>query len=113
ARRLLVGRPAAQRAARRPAGHRADAALAGRSARAGEALGGPAPAGQLTRELLAIAEAAAREAGALLLDYYGGEHAIRSKSTPTDLVSEADLASERLIRGMLRERAPDDGIVGE
>jgi myo-inositol-1(or 4)-monophosphatase len=64
-------------------------------------------------ETLAIAEAAARAAGALLLDAYGGEHAIHAKSTPTDLVSEADLAAERLIRSILRERAPEDGIVGE
>jgi len=62
---------------------------------------------------LEIAEEAARAAGALLLDQYGGEHAIHSKSTPTDLVSEADFAAERLIRGILRERAPEDGIVGE
>jgi myo-inositol-1(or 4)-monophosphatase len=62
---------------------------------------------------LEIAEEAARAAGALLLDAYGGEHAIHSKSTPTDLVSEADLAAERVIRDILRERAPEDGIVGE
>ena len=37
----------------------------------------------------------------------------RSKSTPTDLVSEADLASERAIRELLAERRPDDGFVGE
>ena len=62
---------------------------------------------------LATAEEAARAAGALLLEKFGGEHAIRAKSTPTDLVSEADLAAERLIRDILRERAPEDGIVGE
>jgi myo-inositol-1(or 4)-monophosphatase len=64
-------------------------------------------------DALEIAEAAARAAGALLLDAYGGEHAIHAKSTPTDLVSEADLAAERLIRGMIAEHAPEDGIVGE
>jgi myo-inositol-1(or 4)-monophosphatase len=62
---------------------------------------------------LAIAEEAARAAGAQLVEAYGGEHAVHAKSTPTDLVSEADLAAEQLIRGILRERAPDDGIVGE
>jgi myo-inositol-1(or 4)-monophosphatase len=76
-------------------------------------MGGPAPAGQLTDATLEIAEAAARAAGVLLLDAYGGEHAIHSKSTPTDLVSEADLAAERLIRSILEQLAPDDGIVGE
>jgi myo-inositol-1(or 4)-monophosphatase len=64
-------------------------------------------------DVLAIAEEAARAAGALLLDAYGGEHAIHAKSTPTDLVSEADFAAEKLIRDILRERAPEDGIVGE
>ena len=36
-----------------------------------------------------------------------------SKSTPTDLVSEADLASERAIRRLLAERRPRDGFLGE
>ena len=36
-----------------------------------------------------------------------------SKSTPTDLVSEADLASERALRELLAVRRPDDGFVGE
>ena len=38
---------------------------------------------------------------------------MRAKSTPTDLVSEADLASERAIRELLRRRRPQDGFVGE
>jgi len=74
---------------------------------------GRPPATRLVSTTLAIAEEAARAAGAQLLEAYGGEHAIHTKSTPTDLVSEADLAAEQLIRGILRERAPDDGIVGE
>lgn len=64
-------------------------------------------------ELLAVAEEAARCAGALLLERYGGEHAVHAKSTPTDLVSEADLAAEAAIRAILAARVPDDGIVGE
>ena len=64
-----------------------------------------------------LAEAAARAAGALLVEHFTGRGRagleISSKSTPTDLVSEADLAAERLIRAMLREGAPGDGIVGE
>lgn len=64
-------------------------------------------------EVLAIAEDAARAAGALLLDFYGGDLRQATKSTPTDLVSEADLAAERCIREILRDRAPEDGIVGE
>jgi len=66
-------------------------------------------------ELAELAEEAARSAGELLLDRgaRGAEAEVRSKSTPTDLVSEADLASERAIRELLLERRPDDGFVGE
>jgi myo-inositol-1(or 4)-monophosphatase len=66
-------------------------------------------------ELIAVAEEAARAAGALLLERFADRGAleISSKSTPTDLVSEADLAAERCIRAILHERVPDDGIVGE
>jgi myo-inositol-1(or 4)-monophosphatase len=65
--------------------------------------------------LLALAVRVAREAGGLLLDRFerGGEAALASKSTPTDLVSEADLASERLIRERLAAARPDDAFLGE
>jgi myo-inositol-1(or 4)-monophosphatase len=54
-------------------------------------------------------------AGALLLARAsgGGERGVSAKSTPTDLVSEADLASERAIRELLGERRPEDGFLGE
>ena len=66
-------------------------------------------------ELLAVAVDAARMAGAMLLERAraGAERDVESKSTPTDLVSEADLASERAIRELLLRRRPDDGFVGE
>jgi myo-inositol-1(or 4)-monophosphatase len=65
--------------------------------------------------LLEVAVEAATTAGALLLERVrrGAEHEVASKSTPTDLVSEADLASERAIRELLAQRRPDDGFVGE
>ena len=65
--------------------------------------------------LLAVAVEAATNAGALLLERVrrGAEREIASKSTPTDLVSEADLASERAIRELLAHRRPDDGFLGE
>jgi len=44
---------------------------------------------------------------------HGAEREVASKSTPTDLVSEADLASERAIRELLATRRPQDGFVGE
>jgi myo-inositol-1(or 4)-monophosphatase len=66
-------------------------------------------------ELLEIAVTAARMAGGLLLERAraGGEQEVRSKSTPTDLVSEADLEAERAIKELLATRRPDDGFMGE
>jgi myo-inositol-1(or 4)-monophosphatase len=64
-------------------------------------------------ELLDIAQEAARTAGALLLERFGRERVLATKSSPTDVVSEADLAAERAIRAILAARAPDDAIMGE
>jgi myo-inositol-1(or 4)-monophosphatase len=64
--------------------------------------------------LLAIAEEAARAAAAELLTRFGSrQNALRSKSTPTDPVSEADLAAEAAIRAVLHEHRPGDSILGE
>ncbi len=38
---------------------------------------------------------------------------MRAKSTPTDLVSEADVAAESSIRAVLGDRRPQDAILGE
>jgi myo-inositol-1(or 4)-monophosphatase len=68
----------------------------------------------LSQQPAAIAEEAARAAGAILLDRFGSERALdRTKSSPTDLVSEADLLAEKAIRDVLAARAPDDAIMGE
>jgi myo-inositol-1(or 4)-monophosphatase len=66
-------------------------------------------------ELLGVAIEAARMAGGMLLDRAadGRERGISSKSTPTDLVSEADLASQHAIRELLASRRPKDGFLGE
>jgi myo-inositol-1(or 4)-monophosphatase len=64
-------------------------------------------------ELLAVAEEAARAGAEVLVPRFGRERALASKSSPTDLVSEADLASERAIRAVLAARRPDDGVLGE
>jgi myo-inositol-1(or 4)-monophosphatase len=68
-------------------------------------------------ELLALAEVAAREAGALLREAFGravdGELRTEAKTSPTDFVSEADLAAERCIRERLLAVRPDDGLLGE
>jgi myo-inositol-1(or 4)-monophosphatase len=65
--------------------------------------------------LLEVAVDAARTAGGLLAERVlrGAERQVSAKSTPTDLVSEADLAAERAIRELLARRRPDDGLVGE
>jgi myo-inositol-1(or 4)-monophosphatase len=67
------------------------------------------------QELLEIAVEATRMAGELLLERArgGAEREVSSKSTPTDLVSEADRTSERAIRTLLSERRPEDGFLGE
>jgi myo-inositol-1(or 4)-monophosphatase len=66
-------------------------------------------------ELLALAAEAARLAGGLLLERAerGAERDVASKSSPTDLVSEADLAAQRAIRELLSARRPKDGFLGE
>ena len=64
-------------------------------------------------DLLDIATEAARRAGALLIQRFGSERVLATKSTPTDVVSEADLAAEHAIREVLTARAPDDAIMGE
>ncbi len=69
----------------------------------------------MSQELAELAAEAARLAGGLLLARAerGAERGVSSKSTPTDLVSEADLAAERAIRELLSARRPDDGFLGE
>jgi myo-inositol-1(or 4)-monophosphatase len=65
--------------------------------------------------LLDVAIEAARMAGGLLGERVarGTEQSVSSKSTATDLVSEADLAAERAIRELLKARRPGDGLIGE
>ncbi len=66
------------------------------------------------RQLLAVAHEAAHAAAAELRQRYGGRQSgVRSKSGPTDLVSDADLAAEKAIRSVLAQRRPDDAILGE
>jgi myo-inositol-1(or 4)-monophosphatase len=61
-----------------------------------------------------IAEAVAREAGCQLREAFAGPRInVTAKSSPTDLVSEADHAAERLIRDRLASARPGDGFLGE
>jgi myo-inositol-1(or 4)-monophosphatase len=67
-------------------------------------------------DLLAVAVEAARAAAAVLVERYeaaGGPEGLGSKSSPTDLVSAADVEAERAIRAVLERLRPDDGILGE
>lgn len=66
------------------------------------------------RALLAVAEEAAHAAAAELRGRFGRrQQGVRAKSTPTDLVSDADVAAESAIRSVLDERRPGDAILAE
>jgi myo-inositol-1(or 4)-monophosphatase len=66
------------------------------------------------RELLSVARDAAEAAAAELRERFGERaRGVRTKSTPTDLVSDADLAAERAIRSVLAARRPGDAILAE
>lgn len=68
----------------------------------------------MSSDLLDLALSAARAAGALLLEHFREPaRGVGTKSTPTDLVSEADRASEELVLGRIRDGRPDDGILAE
>jgi myo-inositol-1(or 4)-monophosphatase len=62
-------------------------------------------------EYLQIAEAAARAAGSVLEDW-AGRFTVREKS-PANLVTEADLAAQEAIHGLISTRCPDHGFLGE
>jgi myo-inositol-1(or 4)-monophosphatase len=65
-------------------------------------------------ELLAVAHEAARAAAAELASRFGHDQdGVRTKSGPTDPVSEADFAAERAVRSVLAARRPNDTVIGE
>lgn len=66
-------------------------------------------------EILTVAEQAARDAGEVLLGYLGRLAAARigRKSSARDLVTEADVASERLLVSRIREAFPQHAIEAE
>lgn len=65
-------------------------------------------------DLLDLAVSSAHEAGRVLLERFRRPaREVGTKSTPTDLVSEADRAAEELVLGRIREARPDDGILAE
>ncbi|HTX81485.1 MAG TPA: inositol monophosphatase family protein [Streptosporangiaceae bacterium] len=64
-------------------------------------------------ELLALASAVAREAADLLITQHGRVSVVDTKSSPTDVVTEMDRASEMLIRDRLLAARPGDAVLGE
>ena len=65
-------------------------------------------------ELMGVAERVAREAGALVSDGRPDRVTVAAtKSSPQDVVTAMDYASEELVRRRLAELRPDDGVLGE
>ena len=67
----------------------------------------------LLDQLLGVAHAAAAAAVDLIHTRRPADFAIDRKSTPTDMVTEMDTASERLIRAVITAHRPDDVVVAE
>ncbi|MCF6522785.1 inositol monophosphatase family protein [Streptomyces sp. JJ36] len=69
---------------------------------------------QLKADLLEIALEAARRAGVLLRDGRPDDLGVAAtKTSPIDVVTEMDIAAEKLITGYLAEQRPEDGVLGE
>lgn len=67
-----------------------------------------------TDELVDLAVEGAHAAGALLMDHFRKPaEGVEAKSTPTDLVSDADKASEALLMDLIASKRPSDGILSE
>lgn len=78
----------------------------------------PAPSSRTgdpdSRQLLELAERVARDAGRLVAAARKGEVEVtQTKSSPTDIVTAADIASEALIRREIFAARPNDGLLGE
>ncbi|MEU7019438.1 inositol monophosphatase family protein [Streptomyces sp. NPDC046203] len=68
----------------------------------------------LLSELLDLALEAGRRAGALLRDGRPDDLTVaRTKTSAIDVVTEMDIAAEKLITGFLAEHRPEDGVLGE
>ncbi|HET6151899.1 MAG TPA: inositol monophosphatase family protein [Marmoricola sp.] len=65
-------------------------------------------------DLGALALQIAREAGELIAEHRAaGVHVAQTKSSVSDIVTDADRASEDLVRRRVAEARPGDGILGE
>ncbi|MEV7611431.1 inositol monophosphatase family protein [Streptomyces sp. NPDC089799] len=80
----------------------------------GNVPGGDGAGEDLARELLELALEAARRAGELLRDGRPADLSVAAtKTSAVDVVTEMDVAAEKLITGFLAERRPRDGLLGE
>jgi len=64
-------------------------------------------------ELLELATTTAREAAKLLVERHTGVSVVQTKTSPTDVVTEMDRASDELISARLRAARPTDAILTE
>ena len=64
-------------------------------------------------EQLQVAERAARAAGDLVRMKFGTHLDVRSKGLRSNLVTDADEQSEKLIRSLIAQRFPSDAVLGE
>jgi len=64
-------------------------------------------------QLLECALDAANKGASELLKRFGGELNIRSKSSPEDHVTDADLAAETIVRAVIARHRPEDAVTGE
>jgi myo-inositol-1(or 4)-monophosphatase len=71
------------------------------------------PSDDLLDELLTLATRLAHDAGSLALSMREGIEVESTKSTPTDVVTAADAASEALVVEGIHAARPDDGVLGE
>ncbi|KAF4410211.1 MULTISPECIES: inositol monophosphatase family protein [Streptomyces] len=70
--------------------------------------------GATAEQLLSVAREAAHRAGTLLRDGRPADLEVAAtKSSPIDVVTEMDLAAEKLITEFIAERRPEDGFLGE
>ena len=68
----------------------------------------------MSRDLLDVALVVARAAATLVQQHAAeGVSVAATKSSDVDVVTEADRASEALVRAMLAEQRPDDAVLGE
>lgn len=68
----------------------------------------------MTDQILVFVKDLARETGLLLFDHFRRLDSIEiGEKSPRNIVTEADLSAEKLIRARIGEEFPDDAIIGE